>query len=288
MGFEDKPQLNAHLYDEAGNPLLTQKTMDNSLPVVLASDHGAVPVTFTPANARTGVSSTTLALGNEAGNLTVMRATAYVEPGSEAQRSVSSSSADDAAGGTGARTMRITYFDNAGAGPIEADVTMNGLTDVDTTELDIRFIEKMEVLTAGSGGFNAGIISLHSATAGGGTVIGTIGIGNIHMGDGDNQTLWAHHYVPAGWIVETAVLQAAIQSGGSGTSGRFFLRSAQPLLANSVEHLVDGVLLLPGAFQRLFQFHTKLAGFLRLTCYGIPSVNNTDVAVSFDWSEVPS
>ena len=156
-----------------------------------------------------------------------------------------------------------------------------------TVATNIRFIESLVVLTAGSSGANEGTITLYNKAAGEGTVVGTIGVGIILVNVGDNRTLWAHHYVPINWTVELAVLTAAIQLGGSGTSGKFFVRKAEPLVANGAEVVVDGILLLPGAFQRSFQFHSQTPGFARLTAYSIPSINNTEVSVSFDWSEVP-
>jgi hypothetical protein len=274
---------------EARINTLGQKTMALSTPVTMASNQTAIPITFTPANARTGVSSANLVLGGSTANtLITLRNTVYNEPTAAAQRSIASNDTDDTAAGLGARTVRITYFDGTGDGPFTETVTMNGTTAVNTVATNIRFIEKMEVLTSGADGANDGVITLYTTTGGGGTVIGTIGVGGILATVGDNTTLWAHHYVPVNWTAGNAVLTAAIQQNGAGTSGKFFLRVAKPLVANTTEIIDDGVLLLPGAFQRQFQYHTDIVGFARVTAYCIPSVNNTEVAVSFDWSEVPS
>jgi len=240
-------------------------------------------------DARTGIASADFGLGGgTAGAVYPMEATTYTEPTAEAQRSFASSSGNDTAAGTGARTVEFTYFDGSGNGPYTGEVTLAGTTPVDTTETDIRFIESMRVLTVGSSEANEGTISMYSATGGGGSVIGSIGYASVIPLRGDNQTLWCHHYIPTGWTGELAVMQCAIQSGGSGTSGRFFIRSTQPLVANSAEIVRAGYLLLPGAFQRSFQFHDTIEGFAKLTAYVIPSVNNTEVNCSFDWSEVPS
>ena len=118
-------------------------------------------------------------------------ASAYTEQSSNAQRSLVSSDATDASASTGARTVRITYYDASMVGPFTETVTMNGTTPVNTVATDICFIEKLEVVTAGSNGGNAGTISLMSATAGGGVTVGTIVVG-------DNETNWCHHYVPSG------------------------------------------------------------------------------------------
>lgn len=161
-------------------------------------------------------------VGTSATSIVAVRGTTYTEQGAAAAREVVSSSAADASAGTGARTIRITYYDNSMAGPKTTDVTMNGTTAVATSASDIRFVEKMEVLTAGSGASNAGTITLR--LTGAGATIGTIAVS-------DNQTFWAHHYVAAG---KTCFVQRVI-CGTNGVSGSMFLRKFLPLTANAVE-----------------------------------------------------
>lgn len=122
-----------------------------------------------------------------------IRASTYTPPGNNAQRSIKSSSANDTSAGTGARTVRITYFDASMAGPFTETITMNGVTGVNTVSTTIAFVEKMEVVTVGSGGGNAGTLTLTTSTGGAGSTIGTILTG-------DNKTFWAHHYVAASHI----------------------------------------------------------------------------------------
>jgi len=120
----------------------------------------------------------------------VMRPQAYTPPADAAQRWLSSSSASDTSAGTGARTVRITWFANDMSGPFEEIVTLNGTARVGTTATNIRFIQCMEVVTVGSGGSNAGSISMHTLGSGG-SVIGQIAAS-------DNRTFWGHHYVALG------------------------------------------------------------------------------------------
>jgi hypothetical protein len=282
-------RLQQVLFDDAGNEHIGQKVVDDSIPVTMASDQEPIAITFTAPQARTGVSHATLTVGSPtAGTLIPVRATTYTEPSSEAQRSFASDDSNDTAAGTGARTVEFTYFDNTGDGPFTGEVTLAGTTPVDTTETDIRFIEKIRVKTVGSTGANEGTISIYSATAGGGTVIGSIGVGSVLAGIGDSETLWAHHYVPTGWTVQLAVLTVALQSGGTGTTGLYLIKSCYPLVADSAEFIEGGYLLLPGSFQRSYQFTGTVEGFARLLCYAIPGVNNTTMNAAFDWSEVPS
>lgn len=107
---------------------------------------------------------------------------------------VSSSSANDTSAGTGARTVELFGLDGD-YNEINELVTLNGQTAVNTTQSYLR-INRMIVRSAGSGGYNAGIIY-----AGTGTV--TTGVpANIYAtinGDGSNQTLMALWTVPAGY-----------------------------------------------------------------------------------------
>ena len=68
-----------------------------------------------------------------------------------------SSDANDTAAGTGARTISVTGVTTAFARFTET-VTMNGQTSVNLATASVLFIDKITVLTAGSGLLNAGII----------------------------------------------------------------------------------------------------------------------------------
>jgi len=132
----------------------------------------------------------------------------YVYPTSATQMTVSSSSADDAAAGTGARTINIQGLD-ADYNEISEDIILNGQTPVTTVNSYLR-INRGSVLTAGSGGKNAGIIR-----AGTGTV--TSGVpANVFLsidGEGDNQTLMCLWTVPAGYTA--FLVQTNVSTGNS-------------------------------------------------------------------------
>jgi hypothetical protein len=154
-----------------------------------------------------------------------VRATTYTEQTTNAQRSIVSSSANDAAAGTGTRQVTITYLDASGNGPYTETVTLNGTTAVNTTNTNICYIEKMDSTSVGSNGSNVGIISLKSTTAGGGTTIGTIAVGDI-------LTFWGHHYVP---VNKTANI-TGLSIGHNGTvvgSGGLFVIKGKSLLTGT-------------------------------------------------------
>jgi len=137
------------------------------------------------------------------GNLTaastaevLVAARAYVEQASQAQRSVVSTSAQDAPAGTGAKKVKITYLTSAYVVKTE-EVTLNGTTAVNTVATDIRFIEKFEV---SQGAAAAGAIKIMTTTEGGGTEFCGIGVGTY-------DAFLCHHYVPAGkkaWVLQWA------------------------------------------------------------------------------------
>ena len=144
----------------------------------------------------------TSATGNQA-----VRATTYTPSTSAGQRSVSSSSTADASGGTGAQQIVINYLDSSFAQHSET-ITLNGTTPVATVGTNYLYIESIIVTQVGSGQINAGIISLYTANNGTGTVIGSVAVG-------DQQTWWAHHYVPAGVTCYLTCLSA----GGTAVAG---------------------------------------------------------------------
>lgn len=74
-----------------------------------------------------------------------------------------SSSANDTAAGTGARTISVTGVDTSFARFTET-VTLNGQSSVNLATTNVLFIDKITVLTAGSGLLNAGIIQCGTGT----------------------------------------------------------------------------------------------------------------------------
>ena len=142
----------------------------------------------------------------------------YAYPASATVMTVSSSSTDDTAAGTGARTVEIFGLDGD-YNEINEVVTLNGQTAVNTTKSYLR-INRGIVRSAGSGGANAGTLY-----AGTGTV--TAGVpANVYLsinGNGDNQTLMALWTVPAGY---TAFLTKMALSTGTSTNTKALLNAS--------------------------------------------------------------
>lgn len=211
-----------------------------------------------------------------------IRVTTYVEPTAAAQRSIKSSSALDAAAGTGARTVVLTYYDNSLNGPNTETITLNGTTAVNTVATNIRFIEKMEVTTAGSTLSNQGTISLYTTTAGGGTVVGSIGFANRYAAQGDNSTLWAHHYIRPS---RTFYLAGISTSMTGVTAGQTYGSFTNPLIANATEIIKTPFLGSRQAFgQYAFKTPIPIVGPGRFTLYNSNTGGN-EVDASFEYTE---
>ena len=159
---------------------------DQALVVTISPNSAALQVTTTASGAVPGNASgytTQTSTANVA-----QSATTYTEQSANFTGSVKSSSANDTSAGTGARTITIYYVDATGATAGNEVATLNGTTAVNLVTTTKCFIEKIIVTTVGSGGQNAGIISLFTGAAGAGTTVATIAVG-------DNQTYLGHHYV---------------------------------------------------------------------------------------------
>lgn len=100
-----------------------------------------------------------------------------------------SSSANDTAAGTGARTVRVGYIDTSNNLVVSADITLNGTTPV-ALAFKANFILWMETTTVGSNTVAAGNIILRIAAA---------GATQEQITAGGNRSLSARFMVPVGY-----------------------------------------------------------------------------------------
>jgi hypothetical protein len=111
----------------------------------------------------------------------------WVAPTTARTHAIVSASANDAAAGTGLRTVQIEGLD-ANYDIQTETITMNGTTNVNTANTYTR-IYRMKGLTAGSGGTNAGNITATAATD------NTV---TAHILAGQSQNQMAIYTIPAG------------------------------------------------------------------------------------------
>lgn len=211
--------------------------------------------------------------------LTVMRATAYTQQTSDAQRSLVSSNANDDVSGTGARTIQITYYDQDMNGPYIEVVDMAGTTPVNTASTNICYIEKMCVETVGNQLSNVGTITLKAATAGGGATIGTIAAG-------DGVTYWAHHYMP---VNKTMNLVSFMGTTKGMDTGALEVRRTIPTDSSKPEVSVTPKLRISPGTSNIFNFAIPImiTGPAQVTMYGRSDASSgtLDWSVAMDYYE---
>jgi hypothetical protein len=142
----------------------------------------------------------------------------YTFPSAASALKVSSSSATDDKDSTGAHTVLIEGLD-ASFNLVSEIVTLEGQTQVDTTNSYLR-VNKMTVLTAGTGGTSVGVIYAGTGSAGGGLPTAIFN----RTGTNSNESESSFYTVPAGY---TAYINAWTMSSANSTaeaSTQFALR----------------------------------------------------------------
>lgn len=143
---------------------------------------------------------------------------------------VLSSSANDAAAGTGARTIRISGLD-ANYVPQTEDFTLNGTTPVTGVKTFVR-VHTAQVLTSGGSNndnFNAGIITIRHTT--------TTANVFLSMRAGVNQTNCSAYTIPAGYTGYVRKIFAKINAGSANTSAVDFSIWTQSALKTNAPRL---------------------------------------------------
>lgn len=148
------------------------------------------------------------------GTRTAIRNTTYTEQTSGAQRSVSSTSAQDGPAGTGIKSVKVVYYDGNMDGPREEVVVLNGTTPVPTVATDICYVERMEAVESGVSGLTAGTIRLHPDNAGASTAFASISAADV-------RTRYSHHYVPTGRTMNLKGMVASCMGSGFLVDGIF-------------------------------------------------------------------
>jgi hypothetical protein len=190
-------------------------------------------------------------IGTSATSGVAIRATAYTAQGVNAQRSFVSTSTHDSSAGTGAQTVTLNGL-NTSFAAVSETVTMNGTTAVNTVGTTYAFIENMVVATVGTTGGNVGTVEIFTATAGGGSIWGSIAAQ-------DNQTFWAHHYVPSGVICYIL----AFSAGATVVAGQTNINHQGNPLSTNTPQLQIGVTIMhvgAGAWDHDFNVPLGVAG----------------------------
>ena len=159
----------------------------------------------------------------------------YVYPTVATQMKVSSTSANDTSGGTGARTIVVSGL-NATYDEVSETVVLNGQTAVLTTTTFIRVFRSF-VVTAGTGATAAGTIYIGTGTVTAGvpaTVYAQIVLG-------ENQTLMAIWTVPAGYTlyISRGTFSAASNNAAQYILSKFMIRPFNGVFRNVADVTVN-------------------------------------------------
>jgi hypothetical protein len=201
----------------------------------------------------------------------------YSYPPSATTMTVSSSNTNDTSAGTGARTVLISGLDGD-YDEISETITLNGQTAVTTINSFLR-VNRAIVLTAGSGGVNAGIIYVGTGTV-------TSGVpANIYTtinGDGTNQTLQTFWTVPANY---TAYIHQTNISTGNSSNTPAVLKTL--LLARphgGVFNTKEVIVLTDGNHLQMYSFPIKLTEKTDIEFRAVSSSNSVNFNVSASMS----
>lgn len=193
-------------------------------------------------------------------------------PASPTIMKISSSSANDAAAGTGARTVRVLGINGTG-GYAEEVVTLDGQTAVNTVNT-YDAIESMTVLTVGSGGVNAGTIY-----AGTGTVTsGVPAVPYSAIGAGDNLSLVGHWTCPTGF---TGYLVKGKITSGTTNANQYVLGKLKLRDTDGITRTAAVTTLAEGTAWYDFDYSIKITAGQCITATAEGNGNNNDVSSYF-------
>jgi hypothetical protein len=193
-------------------------------------------------------------------------------PASPTIMSISSSSANDTAAGTGARTVFIEGVNGTG-GLVTETVVLDGQTAVNTVKA-YDAIERMVVLTVGSGGKNAGIIYA-------GTGVVTAGVPATPysaIGIGENLSIVGHWTCPAGFTgyMVSGSISVGPTAGNQYVLGRLKLRGADNIVRTAAKVAVQS-----GTSEFNFLYPIKISAGECITATAQNSGSNAAVSSYF-------
>lgn len=185
--------------------------------------------------------------------------TIYNEPISSGYiRKIVSSNINDTLLGTGARQIKIIYYDDNLDGPFFETVNLNGTTTQDTINTNIRFIEEINVISAGSDGYNVGFIIIKDNLL---NVIGTIY-------PCINKTNWAHHYISTDKICNVISISAGCTGNQAST---FYMKEYNPIISDFSNNITDNIRISPGSSTvRNYSSTISITGPKRIILYVTP------------------
>jgi hypothetical protein len=185
---------------------------------------------------------------------------------------VSSSSANDAAAGTGARTVFIKGINGTGSETSET-ITLNGQTEVVTTNT-YSFIQQVTVMTVGSGGKNAGNIYVGTGTVTAGVPAVVYGI----AATGENNSLTGAWVCPTGY---TGYITKGSIATGTENGSNYIVGRLKVMESNGLERTAAIVTFANGDYGYDFDYPVKITAGQRVTALATSTADNEAVSSYF-------
>lgn len=198
-----------------------------------------------------------------------------IPPDAGEQMQLQSSSASDSAAGTGARTVNVHYINAAGAMKDEI-VTMNGVTPVLTVATNIRFVQEIHTVTAGSNLLAVGTITISTAA-----VPATV---YTQIGPGTNQSLNTARMVPAGMVLLITAFNCSGGAAAGGKSADIRLRSTSHgrLSTPRLFHFLDNALIFNSTASKTYEKPLVIPSLAIVKCTSYASAGGADVQASWE------
>ena len=193
-------------------------------------------------------------------------------PASPTLMTVSSSSASDTSAGTGARSVFILGINGTG-GYVSETVVLNGQTAV-TTIHEYDAIERVTVVSVGSGRVNAGTIYVGTGTV----TSGVPAVTYSAMGIGDNLALVGHWTCPAGY---TGYLTYGSVTCGDTTGNQYITARLKQRGQDGIIRTAAITTIGSGTAGYDFAYPVKILSGECITATAKGSSNNNDVSSYF-------
>jgi hypothetical protein len=193
-------------------------------------------------------------------------------PAAALQMTVSSTSADDTAAGTGARTVVVQGVD-ANYNEVTETVTLNGQTAV-TMSASLLRVNYAYVATAGSGNSAAGDIYIGTGTVTAGVPATTYDIIKFDY----NVTTTGSYTVPAGYTayVSQGLFSAGQTVGSSPVQGRLLTRGVDNIRRTAAVTTVNN-----GVANYVFEYPLAISEKTTLEATAVGTANNNSVSSMF-------
>jgi hypothetical protein len=198
----------------------------------------------------------------------------YVYPTTAARMYVNSTSANDTAGGTGVRSIRVFGLD-ANYNEVSEDLAMTGQSQTLTANTYIR-VYRAYALTAGSLGTSAGIIYIANGAGLDGSFIPTGSI-LVNLGT-DNQTQLALWTVPAGYTLylSEVTFTSAVSLANTYLTTKLKVREFGGVFRTLFINVLQS-----GTYQERLELPILIPEKTDIECRAFSSGNNNPVSASF-------